>query len=92
MQVALRNIASFAEYPVRMQRKIVEVGRYERFGAKRVIVRQGQPASAFYFILSGSGTSKLPHSDATHRSVFCLYCLVFVYIEIDTSKQKIRYL
>ena len=54
-QTALRNIACFAEYPVRMQRKIVEVGRYEKYDSKRVIVRQGHPASAFYFILSGSG-------------------------------------
>ncbi len=26
-----------------------------RYDAKRVIVRQGHPASSFYFILSGSG-------------------------------------
>lgn len=92
-QVALRNNAAFAQYPVRMQRKIVEVGSYEkwviavmlcmlpdtadisitfmdhwsliipcRFDAKRVIVRQGHPANAFYFILSGSGNHILPAS------------------------------
>ena len=54
-QIALRNIQAYAEYPVRMQKKIVEVGRYEKYEAKRVVVRQGHPASAFYFILSGSG-------------------------------------
>ncbi|ELU16288.1 hypothetical protein CAPTEDRAFT_189382, partial [Capitella teleta] len=53
-QVALRNNAAFSQYPVRMQRKIVEVGGYEKFEAKRVVVRQGHPARAFYFILSGS--------------------------------------
>ena len=29
-QVALRNLKSFAEYPMRMQTKIVQVGKYER--------------------------------------------------------------
>ena len=31
VQLALRNIQSIGEYPVRMQRKIVEMGRYEKY-------------------------------------------------------------
>ncbi|XP_045164864.2 uncharacterized protein LOC123528874 [Mercenaria mercenaria] len=52
--LALRNIKSFSEYPKRMQQKIAEVGLYEKYESKRMIVRQGHPASAFYFILSGA--------------------------------------
>ncbi|CAD5122959.1 DgyrCDS11350 [Dimorphilus gyrociliatus] len=51
--VALRNIETFGEYPIRMQEKIAAVGNYERYEGKRVILRQGHPAHAFYFILSG---------------------------------------
>ncbi|KAK3602069.1 hypothetical protein CHS0354_008024 [Potamilus streckersoni] len=53
-EITLRNIKAISEYPARMQRKIAEVGQYETYESKRVIVRQGHPASAFYFILSGA--------------------------------------
>ncbi|XP_077870075.1 uncharacterized protein LOC144363027 [Saccoglossus kowalevskii] len=52
--IALRNVKSIAEYPVRMQRSVAEVGWYEAYDAKRVIVREGQPPISFYFLLSGS--------------------------------------
>ncbi|XP_064632939.1 uncharacterized protein LOC135491170 isoform X2 [Lineus longissimus] len=54
VQIALRNIKSISEYPVRMQRLIAENGVYYKYGAKRIVVRQGHPATGFYFILSGS--------------------------------------
>ncbi|XP_057311664.1 uncharacterized protein LOC130649409 isoform X2 [Hydractinia symbiolongicarpus] len=57
--LSLRSIKSFAEYPTRMQRKLVEVGWYERHSAKNMILRQGHPPQAFYFILSGKGVQIL---------------------------------
>ncbi|RMX44894.1 hypothetical protein pdam_00012566 [Pocillopora damicornis] len=53
--VALKtSVAAFGEYPLKMQRRLVSVGWYERFEAKRVIIRQGHKAENFYFILSGT--------------------------------------
>lgn len=37
-----------------MQQKLVKVGWYEQFEAKRVIIRQGHKADNFYLILSGT--------------------------------------
>eukprot|EP00795_Rhopilema_esculentum_P008978 gene8978-16619_t len=59
VQFSLRSIQSFAEYPVRMQKKLVKVGWYEQHPAKRVILRQGHPPQAFYFVLSGSAVVKI---------------------------------
>ncbi|KAK3762835.1 hypothetical protein RRG08_040529 [Elysia crispata] len=53
-QIALRNIECLQDFPARMQQKIAERGMYEKFNAKRVLVRQGHPASCYYFILSGA--------------------------------------
>ncbi|XP_041357807.1 cyclic nucleotide-binding domain-containing protein 2-like [Gigantopelta aegis] len=44
----------FGEFPIKMQQSLVRVGWYERFEAKRVIIRQGHTADNFYFILSGT--------------------------------------
>ncbi|KAK3608338.1 hypothetical protein CHS0354_030793 [Potamilus streckersoni] len=52
--IALQNIKTFAEYPIRMQTKVVEVAYYEAYEAKRVITREGHPATAYYLILSGT--------------------------------------
>ncbi|XP_013414119.1 cyclic nucleotide-binding domain-containing protein 2 [Lingula anatina] len=54
VEISLRNIKAYSDYTVRMQRKIAEVGMYERFEAKRIIVRQSHPPNAFYILLSGS--------------------------------------
>ncbi|KAL3877149.1 hypothetical protein ACJMK2_034898 [Sinanodonta woodiana] len=54
LQIILRSIRAFAEYPNKMQSSLCQVGWYEAYEPKRVIVRQGQPPHAFYFILSGS--------------------------------------
>ncbi|KAL4227118.1 hypothetical protein ACF0H5_015091 [Mactra antiquata] len=56
-QIALRNIRSFAELPARMQKMIAKVGQYESYDSKRVISREGHPAAAFYFILSGAAVA-----------------------------------
>ncbi|KAL8618182.1 hypothetical protein ACOMHN_059189 [Nucella lapillus] len=53
-QIALRNIKCFAEFPDRMQKKIAEVGMYQKFEPRRVLLRQGHPAHNYYFILSGA--------------------------------------
>lgn len=50
----LSNIRSFAEYPRRMQQKLIQVGWYEGHRPKRVLIRQGHRPQAFYFLLSGS--------------------------------------
>ncbi|CAL1530709.1 unnamed protein product [Lymnaea stagnalis] len=52
--VALRNIPALNEYPRNMQQKLCKLGRYETFEPWRVLVREGDPAYCFYFILSGS--------------------------------------
>ncbi|KAK3101166.1 hypothetical protein FSP39_001449 [Pinctada imbricata] len=51
--ITLRNIKAFAQYPQQMQEKIVACGQYEKFEAKRIILRQGHPGSSYYFMLSG---------------------------------------
>lgn len=56
-QIALRNIRSFAELPVRMQQMIARAGQYESYEGKRVITLEGHPPSAFYFILSGAAVA-----------------------------------
>ncbi|CAC5410324.1 unnamed protein product [Mytilus coruscus] len=72
-QIAFRNIRSISDYPARMQRKIAEVGVYERYEAKRIIVRQGHPPSAFYFILSGDVVvMKMDESNTYARPVLHL--------------------
>lgn len=40
-----------------MQHMIATAGQYESYEGKRVITREGHPASAFYFILSGAAVA-----------------------------------
>ncbi|XP_070559081.1 cyclic nucleotide-binding domain-containing protein 2-like isoform X2 [Ptychodera flava] len=54
VQVALRNIESIACYPAYMHRKLAEVGWYQSFEPKRLILRQGYMPINYYFVLSGS--------------------------------------
>jgi len=62
--VALKtSVAAFGEYPLKMQKRLVSVGWYERFEAKRVIIRQGHKAENFYFILSGTALVTLLVND-----------------------------
>ena len=55
VEIVLRSIKDYADYPVAIQRKIAEVGEYVKYESRRIIVREGHPAWNFYFILSGSG-------------------------------------
>ncbi|XP_052260754.1 uncharacterized protein LOC127864903 [Dreissena polymorpha] len=68
-QIALRNIRSFAELPVRMQKMIAQAGQYESYEGKRVISREGHPAAAFYFILSGAVVAMKKDPDRSMASV-----------------------
>ncbi|KAK3752062.1 hypothetical protein QZH41_009164, partial [Actinostola sp. cb2023] len=58
------SVAAFGEYPLKMQRRLVTVGWYESFEAKRVIIRQGHRAENFYFILSGTALVTLLVNDS----------------------------
>ncbi|CAH1783796.1 unnamed protein product [Owenia fusiformis] len=52
--LSMRNLRAFGDYPVHMQRRIIETGTYEKYESKRLIVRQGHRPAFFYFVLSGS--------------------------------------
>ncbi|XP_077979880.1 uncharacterized protein LOC144435182 [Glandiceps talaboti] len=69
VQIALRNIQSFAEYPVRMQQKLCKVGWLEAFEPNRCIIRQGHIAHGFYIILSG--TVMVTVNDGENSRVVC---------------------
>ncbi|XP_033643732.1 uncharacterized protein LOC117303625 [Asterias rubens] len=58
----LQSISSFAEYPLHIQEKLVRVAFFYNIPAKRVIIRQGQKAEIFYFLITGSAV--VTRSDA----------------------------
>ncbi|XP_070552928.1 cGMP-dependent protein kinase egl-4-like isoform X1 [Ptychodera flava] len=50
----LQTMKSFAEYPLHMQEKLTRVAWLEHIPPKKIIIRQGHYAEAFYFVISGS--------------------------------------
>ncbi|CAH8507552.1 unnamed protein product [Schistosoma turkestanicum] len=50
----ITTIEAFSEFPIAMQKAIIEKAWYEKYEARRMIIRQGQPPLNFYFIISGS--------------------------------------
>lgn len=54
LQIVLRRIRAFSEYPNDMQLKLCRVGWFEAYDPRRAIVRQNQPPQSFYFILCGT--------------------------------------
>ncbi|XP_077983826.1 uncharacterized protein LOC144438603 isoform X2 [Glandiceps talaboti] len=50
----LQTMKSFAEYPLHMQEKLTRVAWFENIPPKKIIIRQGHYAEAFYFVISGS--------------------------------------
>lgn len=54
LQIVLRRIRAFSEYPNDMQLKLCRVGWFEAYNPRRAIVRQNQPPQSFYFILCGT--------------------------------------
>ncbi|XP_031549510.1 uncharacterized protein LOC116287037 [Actinia tenebrosa] len=70
---SLRSIRSFAEYPQRIQNKLIAVGWFESHSAKRAILRQGHIPQAFYFVLSGSAVvTVMAKNEAFARTVHFL--------------------
>ncbi|XP_062567473.1 uncharacterized protein LOC134229716 isoform X2 [Saccostrea cucullata] len=54
LQIVLRKIKAFAEYPNDMQIKLCQVGWFEGYNPRRAIVRQNHLPQSFYFILCGT--------------------------------------
>ncbi|TNN18575.1 Cyclic nucleotide-binding domain-containing protein [Schistosoma japonicum] len=50
----IATIEAFSEFPIAMQKAIIGKAWYEKYEARRMIIRQGQPPLNFYFIISGS--------------------------------------
>ncbi|CAH1784075.1 unnamed protein product [Owenia fusiformis] len=69
--IALRGVSLIADYPVRMQKKLAQYGQFECYEAKRVLVRSGHPADAFYFLLDGTVVVALLEEDAVRATTAC---------------------
>ncbi|KAH9577898.1 Serine/threonine-protein kinase, variant 3 [Schistosoma haematobium] len=54
---------AFSEFPIAMQKAIIEKAWYEKYEARRMIIRQGQPPLNFYFIISGSVVVSVSRKD-----------------------------
>ncbi|KAK4471314.1 hypothetical protein MN116_004567 [Schistosoma mekongi] len=50
----ISTVEAFSEFPIAMQKAIIGKAWYEKYEARRMIIRQGQPPLNFYFIISGS--------------------------------------
>nr|XP_026693522.1 uncharacterized protein LOC113474879 isoform X2 [Ciona intestinalis] len=50
----VQNKNAFSKHPVHIQLKMCQVMIYQAYEARRVIIKQGHPPSAFYIILSGT--------------------------------------
>ncbi|KAH8878465.1 Kinesin heavy chain [Schistosoma japonicum] len=55
----IATIEAFSEFPIAMQKAIIGKAWYEKYEARRMIIRQGQPPLNFYFIISGSDVMSL---------------------------------
>ena len=47
----------FAKYPKNLKQDLARLLWYDRFKEGRVIVKQGDPGSRMYFVVSGPGVS-----------------------------------
>ncbi|THD20685.1 Kinesin heavy chain [Fasciola hepatica] len=61
---------AFSEFPLTMQTLMVKYSWYERFENRRVIIRQGQTAINFYFIISGSMVVSVSRQDKSSGEPF----------------------
>ena len=48
------GLKSFQKYQTSVQKELCKVVTYEKFGMARTVIRQGDPANSFYYILKGS--------------------------------------
>ncbi|XP_025087566.1 uncharacterized protein LOC112560160 isoform X1 [Pomacea canaliculata] len=66
----LRFIREFTAYPPHVQTQLARIGWYCKVQPNRIIIRQGQPPDACYFILGGQGAgSAVQQSAGTHCGV-----------------------
>lgn len=61
--IALRSCRSISEYPIRMQKNIAQYGMLESYESKRVLLKQGHPPKAFYYIFYGTVSVVLQHTE-----------------------------
>ncbi|KAL5252267.1 hypothetical protein ACHWQZ_G015144 [Mnemiopsis leidyi] len=66
---ALRTYATFAEYPLNMQERMCRKAHYLKFDASRIILRQGDRAEWFYYVLSGTTAVSILDENKTTGSV-----------------------
>ncbi|CAH1777770.1 unnamed protein product [Owenia fusiformis] len=65
-----QTVEAFSEFPIKMQESLVKAGWLERFGSKRIIIRQGHLADNFYFILSGTAVVTILDKDPKTENSF----------------------
>ncbi|PVD34989.1 hypothetical protein C0Q70_06270, partial [Pomacea canaliculata] len=63
----LRFIREFTAYPPHVQTQLARIGWYCKVQPNRIIIRQGQPPDACYFILGGQALVKKMKRDSTAR-------------------------
>ena len=49
----IKTLRAFRKYPENLKQSMAVVCRYQYLGPNRVIVRQGHPANALYYIVKG---------------------------------------
>jgi CRP-like cAMP-binding protein len=49
----MKVVPEYTEFPSSIQKSIIKVCYVQKFGAGRVIIRQGHTADCFYLIVSG---------------------------------------
>ncbi|XP_064629939.1 uncharacterized protein LOC135488914 isoform X2 [Lineus longissimus] len=90
LQIALRNINAFAEYPKKIQKAMCQVGWCESYESKRAIVRQGHPPVAFYFILSGTVVVTVYDKEAQVARTICFLHRGMEFGELALVTRSIR--
>ncbi|XP_063677950.1 cyclic nucleotide-binding domain-containing protein 2-like isoform X4 [Bolinopsis microptera] len=66
---ALRTYETFAEYPLNMQERMCRKAHYLKFDTSRIILRQGDRAEWFYYVLSGTTAVSILEENKTTGSV-----------------------
>jgi CRP-like cAMP-binding protein len=56
-------VPEFEEFPQNMQKSFVQYGFYEEFEPGRIILKEGHPASNYYFIISGAAMVTIVSND-----------------------------
>ncbi|TPX35089.1 hypothetical protein SmJEL517_g02509 [Synchytrium microbalum] len=56
LQYFFTPMRAFAKWPVEGQMHFLKVGRYERWGANRMLVREGDPVGNMYIMINGNAS------------------------------------